>query len=224
MSVWDRSSKQRSPRGRDKHGAQSIRLPMPFRKSASVRLVSKASQPVDLVLSVSCENVAVLPEDALFLHGHFAAGAFLAGEDSYAHPPVSPAEFLYHNGYTALDVQGPGHVVAYLDRFDCQPELDEHVFVDDERTFPDNAWNGTGHEDLFDMAWGHKTMSTPMTSGGSQKFEEVNVKLFWNDPLTFRTALRFNWEWSYKVDIPPPRDARFRSVVYWYGPGKQPAP
>ena len=36
--------------------------------------------------------------------------------------------------------------------------------------------------------------------GGSQDFEEVNVKLFWNDPMTFRKAIRFNWEWA---SLPP---------------------
>lgn len=99
----------------------------------------------------------------------------------------------------------------------CQPELDEHVFFDDERTFPDNSWNGTGHEDLFDMAWGHSPVSAPMTSGGSQHFEEVNVKLFWNNPMTFRQAIRFNWEWAFRFGVKPPRDARFASVVYWHG-------
>jgi Protein of unknown function (DUF2961). len=202
--------------GFDGQRTQFIRLPMPFEKSASLRLVSRAAKPIDLALHVTYENVSALPSHALYLHGHYAAGQFISGKDSYAHPNVPAAEFLYHNGFTALDVQGAGHVVAYLDRFDCQPELDEHVFIDDERTFPENTWNGTGHEDLFDMAWGHKMMSTPMTSGGGQTFEEVNVKLFWNDPMTFRTALRFNWEWSYKLDVPPPRDARFRSVVYYY--------
>ena len=55
-----------------------------------------------------------------------------------------------------------------------------------------------------------------MASGGSQDFEEVNVKLFWNDPMTFRSAIRFNWEWAYTFGIEPPMDARFASVVYWY--------
>ena len=55
-----------------------------------------------------------------------------------------------------------------------------------------------------------------MASGGSQDFKEVNVRLFWNTPMTFRTAIRFNWEWAYKFGVPPPLDARFASVVYWY--------
>ncbi len=98
-----------------------------------------------------------------------------------------------------------------------QSELDEHVFIDEERTFPGKSWNGTGHEDLFDMAWGHKPVSAPMTSGGSEKFEEVNVKLFWNNPMTFRKSIRFNWELCFLCGRAAPRDARFASVVYWYG-------
>jgi hypothetical protein len=204
--------------GRDADGSQFIRFPMPFRRSASFRLSSRFVQPVSIRVQVISEEVAGIPTETMYLHGVANSGSFKAGHDHFAHPDVSSREFLYYNGYTAFDAQGPGQVVAYLDRFDCQPELDEHVFVDDERTFPDNAWNGTGHEDFFDMAWGHKPMTTPMASGGSEKFAEVNVKLFWNDPLTFRTALRFNWEWSYKLGLPPPRDAHFRSVVYWYSP------
>ncbi len=204
--------------GRDADGWQYIRFPMPFRQGASLRIVSQATQTVTLRVQIKQEQVSALPAATWYLQGTAHTGAFIAARDHFAHPDVPPAEFLYHNGYTALDAQGRGHVVAYLDRFDCQPELDEHVFVDGERTFPDNSWNGTGHEDFFDMAWGHKPTTSPMASGGSEKFEEVNVKLFWNDPLTFRTALRFNWEWSYKLGTPPPRDARFRSVVYWYAP------
>lgn len=207
--------------GRSDDGWQFMRLPMPFRRGASIRIVSRAVGPLTVRLQVVHEKAPDLPANAMYLHGHGNAGKFTSGQDQFAHPEVPAAEFLYHNGYTALDTRGSGHVVAYLDRFDCQPELDEHVFIDGERTFPDNTWNGTGHEDLFDMAWGHKPTTTPMTSGGSEKFEEVNVKLFWNDPLTFRTALRFNWEWSYKLGVPPPRDAVFRSVVYWYAPAPQ---
>jgi hypothetical protein len=157
-----------------------------------------------------------LPADVLYLHGYKNEGRIAAGAE-FEKPDLPLADFYYHNGYTAFEHQGTGHIVAYMDLFDCQPELDEHVFIDDERTFPDNRWNGTGHEDLFDMAWGHKPVSAPMTSGGSQSFEEVNVKLFWNDPMTFRTAIRFNWEWAFRFGVKPPRDARFASMVYWYG-------
>ena len=103
----------------------------------------------------------------------------------YEKPDLPLKDFFYHNGYSAFARTGPGILLPYMDLFDCQPELDEHVFIDDERSFPDNSWNGTGHEDLFDMAWGHSPFSAPMTSGGSQKFEEVNVKLFWNDQWPF---------------------------------------
>jgi hypothetical protein len=50
----------------------------------------------------------------------------------------------------------------------------------------------------------------------SQDCEEVNVKLFWNTPIAFTTAIRFNWEWAYKFGILSPVDAHFASVVYWY--------
>lgn len=206
--------------GRSTDGWQYVRLPMPFERSAEIRLVNRGTKTESIRMQVTRESVPSLPANALRLHARASDGEFIAARDRYLHPEVPPAEFYYHNGFTALDFTGRGQIVAYLDRFQCQPELDEHVFLDGERSFPENSWNGTGHEDLFDMAWGHKAHSAALTSGGSQNFEEVNVKLFWNDPLTFRTAVKFNWEWSFKRDVPPPRDARFRSVVYFYAVAK----
>jgi hypothetical protein len=203
--------------GQSKDGWRALYLPMPFRKTAKLALISRAAEPARFPVEIFLEKPARLPADVLYLHSHQNQGLFRAGKDTLGPQKLPIKDFYYRVGYTALDWQGAGHVVAYMDLYQCQPELDEHVFIDDERDFPDNAWNGTGHEDLFDMAWGHKKLSKPMTSGGSQAFEEVNVKLFWNDPMPFRTAIRFNWEWCFRYGIEAPRDARFASVVYWYG-------
>lgn len=211
------SRKQRTlALGQSEQGWRFCRFPMPFREKATLRLASRSTKAVDCELELFVEENADLPGDVLYLHSHKNEGRFAKG-GPFERPDLPLADFFYHNGYTALDRQGAGHVVAYMDLYDCQPELDEHVFIDDERTFPDNSWNGTGHEDLFDMAWGHKPISAPMTSGGSQTFEEVNVKLFWNNPMTFRKAIRFNWEWAFRFGVTAPRDVHFASVVYWYG-------
>lgn len=202
--------------GQSDDGWRLCFLPMPFRTRASVSLASRSSEAVDCLLELFVEENVPLPADVLYLRSCKNEGQMTKGRE-FESPNLPLEDFFYHNGYTAFERQGAGHIVAYMDLFDCQPELDEHIFIDDERTFPNNSWNGTGHEDLFDMAWGHSTVSAPMTSGGSQDFEEVNVKLFWNDPMTFRTAIRFNWEWAFRFGVKPPRDARFASVVYWYG-------
>jgi len=202
--------------GQSEDGWRFCALPMPFRKSAAISLVSDGNAPASAKAEVYVQRNAQLPDDVLYLHSHANAGQFIQDKDKFAQPDLPLEDFYYHNGYTALDRKGSGHIVAYMDLFQCQPELDEHVFIDDERKFPGNSWNGTGHEDLFDMAWGHWTLTSPITSGGSQTFEEVNVKLFWNDPMTFRTAIRWNWEWAFRYGVNPPRDARFSSVVYWY--------
>lgn len=203
--------------GQSDDGWRFLNLPMPFGEQARIALVSRVAEPTSLSVQLFVEAPARLPSDVLYLHSHANEGAFVKGQGKLAKPTLPLEDFFYEVGYTALDLHEAGHVVAYMDLFECQPELDEHVFIDDERTFPDNSWNGTGHEDLFDMAWGHKPLSSPMTSGGSQKFEEVNVKLFWNNPMTFRTAIRFNWELCFRYGIEAPRGARFASVVYWYG-------
>lgn len=202
--------------GQSADGWRVCCLPMPFQEKATVTLASRSADVVQCEVELFVEDDAALPADVLHLRSQKSQGRIAKGSE-FEKPDLPLADFYYHNGYTAFERQGAGHIVAYMDLFDCQPELDEHVFIDDERTFPDNRWNGTGHEDLFDMAWGHSPVSAPMTSGGSQDFEEVNVKLFWNDPMTFRTAIRFNWEWAFRFGVKPPRDARFTSVVYWYG-------
>ena len=201
--------------GQGADGWRVCSLPMPFRKKAALSLVSRSEKPVECDVELYVEENVSLPDDVLYLHSVSNTGEVKKGT-AFEHPDLPLADFFYANGYTAFERRGAGQIVAYMDLFNCQPELDEHIFVDDERTFPDNRWNGTGHEDLFDMAWGHKPVSAPMTSGGSEKFEEVNVKLFWNDPMTFRAAIRFNWEWAFRFGVNPPRDARFASVVYWY--------
>ena len=202
--------------GQSEDGWRFCYLPMPFRKQANVQLASRATSPVICEVELFVEDNAALPDDVLYLHSYKNTGQFAKG-GRYEKPNLPLKYFFYHNGYCAFSRRGSGHIVAYMDLFDCQPELDEHVFIDDERTFPGNSWNGTGHEDLFDMAWGHGLLSAPTTSGGSQQFEEANVKLFWNNPMTFRRAIRFNWEWAFRFGIPAPRDVRFASVVYWYG-------
>lgn len=202
--------------GQSDDGWRFCLIPMPFKEKASIQLVSRSTEAIICDVKLLVEENVSLPTDVLYLNSYKNEGFFPKG-GQVDKPDLPLEDFFYHNGYTALDFKGAGHVVAYMDRFHCQPELDEHVFIDDERTFPDNSWNGTGHEDLFDMAWGHKYLSSPMTSGGSQDFKEVNVKLFWNAPMTFRKSIRFNWEWIYKFsEKSAPRDARFASCVYWY--------
>jgi len=195
---------------------QYMYFPGPFMKNARVTVKSNIEAVVSLSYEIIYEKVENLSPDFLYLRSYANTGIFRSGVDSIGNMEYPIGDFFYNVGYSALDITGTGHVVAYLDLFHCQPELDEHIFIDDERIFPDNSWNGTGHEDLFDMAWGHKPRSTPMTSGGSEEFDEVNVKLFWSDPMPFRKAVKFNWEWSYKFAQEPPRDARFASVVYFY--------
>ncbi|MBN1911391.1 MAG: DUF2961 domain-containing protein [Pirellulales bacterium] len=201
--------------GQSPDGWRFCLLPMPFRKKATLTLVSRAAKPVECDVELFVEENAALPDDVLYLHSHQNRGRYAKGRP-FDKPDLPLADFFYHNGYTAFDRQGAGHLVAYMDLFNCQPELDEHIYFDDERTFPNNSWNGTGHEDLFDMAWGHSPVSAPMTSGGSENYRETNVKLFWNNPMTFRTAIRFNWELAFRHGILPPRNACFASVVYWY--------
>lgn len=202
--------------GQSDDGWRFCMIPMPFREKAIVRLASRSVDAVRCQLELFVEEDASLPKDVLYLRSYKNKGRFAKGTP-FKKPGLPLADFFYQNGYTAFEQNGAGHIVAYMDLFNCQPELDEHIFIDGERKFPDNCWNGTGHEDLFDMAWGHSPISAPMTSGGSERFKEVNVKLFWNDPMTFRKSIRFNWEWAFLYGKKAPRNARFASVVYWYG-------
>ena len=202
--------------GQSDDGWRSLDFPMPFRESALIRFDSVADAPTSIDVEVYYEEKDSLPKETMYLNCFQHSDRFIRNKNTFLFPRVPKKEFLYHNAYTAVDLVGQGHIVAYMDLFQCQPEVDEHVFIDGEREFPENSWNGTGHEDMFDMAWGHKDHSAPMSSGGSHAQEEVNVRLFWNNPMTFRKDIRWNWEWSYSLGKYPPRDAIFHSVVYWY--------
>jgi len=62
--------------------------------------------------------------------------------------PVSHQDALRDGGALLwlAYARGRGHLAAYLDLCLCQPELDEHVFVDVERILPDNISIGTIHD------------------------------------------------------------------------------
>ncbi|BDD10757.1 hypothetical protein FUAX_31890 [Fulvitalea axinellae] len=200
--------------GANKSGKYNY-IPMPFQKNARISIHNNSSRKLKFKVSIFREKADVA-NAVKKLRAKANSGKYYIKSSQPPYPKAPLNEYFYKNGFTVLDTHGAGHVIAYLDYFDCQPELDEHIFVDEKNNFPNNLWNGTGHEDLFDMSWGHFNKSSAYVSGGSEHAKEVNTRIFWESPITYKKSLKFNWEWTPNIYKNPNRDAGFSTVIYYY--------
>ena len=205
--------------GTTEQGERGNGLPMPFMEAAKIRIINLNDETFNVSLKIAYQKKkAESLQGSRYLYGLYKHGYFSRRFSNYNFPNAGKEDFFYKNGYRVLDLTAEGHLVAYIDLFNCQPELDEHIYIDRGRTFPENAWNGTGHEDHFNMAYGHYNHSSAYVSGGSQSLTEANTRIYWNAPPVFKELIRFNWEWAPNIYKYPRRDAEFYSVVYWYMP------
>ena len=203
--------------GETEDGWRANALPMPFQEEAKIKIINSNNTSSTVSLKIAYQKKQQLSKNEdQYLYGLYKHGYFSKRFSNYADSNASFENFFYVNGYRVLDIKGSGQVVAYTDLFNCQPELDEHIFIDESVGFPHNAWNGTGHEDHFNMAYGHYNHSSAYVSGGSHKMTEANTRIYWNSPIVFEEKIRFNWEWAPIIYKYPRRDAEFYSVVYWY--------
>jgi len=191
-------------------------IPMPFKKSGRIAFTNNSDKKLTFSAMVYTENANLNGSEIFYLRANANEGKYILGQSVPKAPEAPLNEYFYQNGYLVLETSGKGHLIAYMDYFTCQPELDEHIFIDEKNNFPNNRWNGTGHEDMFDMSWGHKNKSSFYISGGSQFGAEVNVRVFWNAPITWEEEIKFLWEWTPNIYKNPNRDAIFSSVVYFY--------
>ncbi|TKG97317.1 DUF2961 domain-containing protein [Puteibacter caeruleilacunae] len=193
-----------------------IYIPMPFKESAQLVFNYHTDNNQQIPVTIFTEDMSFDKQPISYLHGYYNSGSYFLKSSTPKFPTAPLNEYFYKNGFSVLDIKGEGHIIAYMDYFKCQPELDEHIFVDECNNFPNNIWNGTGHEDLFDMSWGHFNRSSAYVSGGSEFGEEVNTRIFWNSTLTFNHGIKWIWEWTPNIYKNPNRDASFSSVVFYY--------
>lgn len=109
-------------------------LPMPFRKQASISLVSRAAHPQPVEYEVLLQPGSVSKDQGWFCAHHYDYDPPLEGKP-----------------YEVLSVRGAGHVVGIVMDRPGHMEGDDRFYIDGER-YP--SIHGTGTEDFFNFAWG----------------------------------------------------------------------
>ncbi|MGE5482417.1 MAG: glycoside hydrolase family 172 protein, partial [Bacteroidota bacterium] len=193
-------------------GAQLTSLwPMPFSRSAKLRLQNAGSTAVRVQFTIISESRPELPE--LFAQGR--VGYFHA---TYRreHPTTNGRD------YTILQVGGVGKLVGVSMRLAGPPsrwylEGDERIRVDGSST---SVIYGTGTEDHFGGGWyfNRGPFSLPFhgapghTAEGGQDVTSV-YRWFVPDPVSFRDGIVYSIEHGGQNDA----TADYESVAFWYG-------
>jgi hypothetical protein len=173
---WDRDIKA-IPLGKTQ-GSFYCYFPMPFAKSATIRLVGGASAAAANGVSVSVKHRTL--NDSIDAVGTFHA-AYRSASDSSTQ-------------YTFLDTTGSGHLVGVAISFPSKGavlEGNENIYVDGLR-FP--SIFGTGTEDFFNAGWyfEHNTFSLPLH--GASLSNDGNgpltaYRFFLGDAVPFSSSL-----------------------------------
>ncbi|MBE3576282.1 MAG: DUF2961 domain-containing protein [Limnochordales bacterium] len=193
-------------------GAQLTSLwPMPFSRSAELRLHNTGSDTVRVQFTIECESSPELPQ--LFAQGR--VGYFHATYRRES--PTTPGR-----DYTILQVGGVGKLVGVSMRLAGPPsrwylEGDERIRVDGSST---PVIYGTGTEDHFGGGWyfNRGPFSLPFhgapghTVEGEQDVTSV-YRWFVPDPVYFRSGIVYTIEHGGQNDAP----ADYESVAFWYG-------
>lgn len=150
-------------------------LPMPFAKSACIRVVNEG--PRGVLLSASCDlrREPLRTGDGL-LHAHrYDFPSPEAGQD-----------------YVPLDEQGAGHVIAIVMDRPGNMEGDDRWFVDGSDT---PSIHGTGTEDFFNFAWGLAANQSFARHGITQsQGNPVCYRFLVPGAVPFQRSIRLTWE------------------------------
>jgi hypothetical protein len=150
-------------------------LPMPFAKSASVRVVNEG--PREVLLSASCD----LREEPL------RAGDGRLHTHRYDFPSPEAGQ-----DYVPLDKQGAGHVIAVVMDRPGNMEGDDRWFVDGSDT---PSIHGTGTEDFFNFAWGLAANQSFARHGITQsQGNPVCYRFLMPGVVPFQRSIRLTWE------------------------------
>lgn len=196
-------------------GTMSAFWPMPFRKSAEVRIRNVGKHAVSLTCSGSAaplsEKIANCSEDDfLYFHANWRQERMI--------------ETLGGRGtcdwnYAQLEGRGifVGDVLSVVNRVpQWWGEGDEKIYVDGEM-FPSHF--GTGTEDYYGYAWcmpkwfESPWRAQPRAEGPANFGNTTNIRFRSLDRIPFTRSFRFDmevWHWtSTKVD--------YAASVFWYG-------
>lgn len=215
-------------------GALNCTFPMPFSRTAEVRLVNGSDQPHIVYYYVDWEQHEVLSAPVLRFHAtlHEETTEPPAGQPLVPHGKTEDDRINldWAENYVLLEVHGyEGHYVGTGLSIACRPgdpgkwwEGDDMFIIDDEPWPP--RLHGTGMEDYFNLAWGFRRVDCRPEYGvtyldkGEDDTNQIDgrfsmYRLHLSDPIPFRRSLIATLEHGHANDC----RAAFRSVAYWYG-------
>ncbi len=171
-------------------------LPMPFARSALIRVSNP--DPVRVDLEVSYREGAIRALDGRLAACRYDVAAPKQGED-----------------YSILDQRGRGHVVALIMDRPGHMEGDDRWFVDGE-TEP--SIHGTGTEDFFNFAWGLGGAEALPFHGITQHFgRPVCYRYLLPAGVPYEKSLRVTCEHGHDwPDGPNLHRGRYSGVVLLY--------
>ena len=174
-------------------------FPMPFRKSARIRIRNQDSLARRMTIRYSLERNAKLPAGVRFFHARFSEAEQTTG----------------YRDFTALDAHGKGHFVG-VSLFDSGHNHGggDTALIDAETLSP-RVLHGINGEDYFSFAW-HKTGRMHLFAGAPQ--HERRYRFHLENPYPFHTSLRFDF--GIFAGLNP------KAVAFWYqlpGPAGSPA-
>jgi hypothetical protein len=172
-------------------------FPMPFRKSARLRIRNRDSVAKTITIRYSLERNAKLPAQVRYFHAWFREAGQITG----------------YRDFTALDAHGEGHFVG-LSLFDSGHNHGggDTALIDAETPSP-RVLHGINGEDYFSFAW-HKTGRMHLFAGAPQ--HERRYRFHLENPYPFHTSLRFDF--GIFAGLNP------KCVAFWYQkPGPRPS-
>lgn len=193
---------------------------MPFKQTATLRLVNHGRQPVDIVQAEILSGPYAWQTNSMHFHAIWREYLF---EDSTSNSLTWVGEDLNY-----ITLEGTGRLMGdslsiFNDAGTDIPqswenwwgEGDEKIYVDGE-TFPSHF--GTGTEDYYGYAWcmpaafNTPFIAQPIGGGNSQAGKTINTRLRLLDDLPYRSSLVFDME------LLPWRAGRhrFAPTVFWY--------
>lgn len=193
-------------------GMFTLRLPMPFRKSARFQLVNQGENRFTVNTFLTVRNLERgTPPYVLHAHWKHTGGSTR---------PMRDLDCLH------LDTEG---VLVGSSMHIANPttawwgEGDEKITLDGS-AFPD--FFGTGTEDFYGYAWCDPTPfampfhTQPRVDGPGNKGHTQVARWFISDPIPFKRSIRFDIEmWHWQVV-----EADFDRVTMWYAPAKAVSP
>ena len=199
----------------DKDGWMNCWWPMPFKKSASIKISNYGTNDVTVILADISITDWPWTDRTMYFHSTWRG-------DNQVDIGSDKSKMQEWN-YVTIDGKGVyvGDTLALFNRPKEGPigpwwgEGDEKIFVDGE-SFPSHF--GTGTEDYFGYAWGVADFfespfhAQPNGAGNKGPGHTTNTRVRLLDKIPFNSSLKFNMELSHwqttKID--------YATTCYWY--------